>query len=87
MTGIFFPGERAILYFAPCGLLKEATGVRRGIRIFIEKKIPIGSGLGGPSSNAATVLKELCSRWDLGIDHRRTERHREPDRGGCPPFP
>ncbi len=47
--------------------LKETTGVRRGIRIFIEKKIPIGSGLGGPSSNAAAVLKELNSHWELGI--------------------
>ncbi|MEN6615343.1 MAG: 4-(cytidine 5'-diphospho)-2-C-methyl-D-erythritol kinase, partial [Syntrophorhabdus sp.] len=48
-------------------LLKEAAGVRRGIRIFIEKSIPIGSGLGGPSSNAATVLKAVRDHWGLSI--------------------
>jgi 4-diphosphocytidyl-2-C-methyl-D-erythritol kinase len=53
--------------FRAVRMLKEATGVRRGVRIFIEKRIPIGSGLGGPSSNAATVLKALCEWWDLGL--------------------
>ncbi len=53
--------------FRAVRMLKETYGVRRGVRIFIEKKIPIGSGLGGPSSNAASVLKELNVRWGLGI--------------------
>jgi 4-diphosphocytidyl-2-C-methyl-D-erythritol kinase len=36
----------------------------------VEKNIPIGSGLGGPSSNAAAVLRELPKIWELTVDRR-----------------
>jgi len=45
-------GRAARLFF-------EYTGRSTGIRIDIEKNIPVGAGLGGGSSNAATVLKGL----------------------------
>ncbi len=45
----------------------NALGVKEGVRIFIEKKIPAGSGLGGGSSNAATVLLLLNNILDLKI--------------------
>jgi len=38
---------------------EEWTGIHPELEIFIEKNIPIGAGLGGGSSNAATVLKFL----------------------------
>jgi len=50
-------------------LLKEKYNIDRGVNIFIEKNIPIGSGLGGPSSNAATVLKELIRIWELQVGY------------------
>lgn len=40
-------------------LFKETTGLEKGIDIYIKKKIPMGGGLGGGSSNAATVLMGL----------------------------
>jgi len=64
--GILPRGEGNTVYRA-VRMLKEASGLRRGIRVFIEKQIPIGAGLGGPSSNAATVLKELSAHWALGL--------------------
>ncbi len=47
--------------------LKEQHGVKNGARVFVEKHIPIGSGLGGPSSNAATTLKALVGVWGLPL--------------------
>lgn len=44
-------------------LLKETTGYRGGARIILEKRIPIGSGLGGGSADAAAVLKGLNILW------------------------
>ncbi len=38
---------------------EEWTGIEPNYEIFIEKNIPVGSGLGGGSSNAATVLKAV----------------------------
>jgi len=66
--GILPRGEENTVYRA-VRMLREAAGVRKGVRVFIEKRIPIGSGLGGPSSNAATVLKALSARWEPGLSN------------------
>jgi len=48
-------------------LLKEETGYPGGVVIEISKKIPLSSGLGGDSSDAAAVLVGLNRLWNLGI--------------------
>lgn len=45
--------------------LREATGARRGVRITLEKLIPVAAGLGGGSADAAAVLLGLNRLWGL----------------------
>lgn len=64
------PSDRTNLAYRAAALLKKAAGVKSGVDITIEKNIPVESGLGGGSSNAAVVLKGLNRLWGLGLSRK-----------------
>lgn len=67
------PGVAEIddLTIRAANLLKAETGCNLGVRIEVEKNLPMGGGLGGGSSDAATVLMVLNELWRL---HLTTEK-------------
>lgn len=48
--------------------LREASGVTAGVHIRVVKRLPLGGGLGGGSSDAATTLVALNQLWGCGLD-------------------
>ncbi len=59
------PPQRDLIVRA-ARLLQEWTGSRLGADIWVDKRLPLGGGLGGGSSDAATTLSALDQLWGTG---------------------
>jgi len=63
--------EEQDLTVRAANMLKAETGYQGGVCIDMDKKLPMGGGLGGGSSDAATVLVVLNQLWKLGLSNQR----------------
>ncbi|MBI1820102.1 MAG: 4-(cytidine 5'-diphospho)-2-C-methyl-D-erythritol kinase [Nitrospirae bacterium] len=59
------PVDGSNLAYRAADLLARKAKIKKGVRISIKKNIPIGGGLGGGSSNAASTLLKLNELWGL----------------------
>ena len=59
------PPERNLAHRA-ASALRDFAGVRKGVRIELEKRVPVAAGLGGGSSDAAAVLRGCNLLWEAG---------------------
>ncbi len=64
--GLTISQEDNLIYRA-AKLLQNKTGTRFGAHIHLDKRLPIGGGIGGGSSNAATTLVGLNRLWQTGL--------------------
>ncbi|MDO8330430.1 MAG: 4-(cytidine 5'-diphospho)-2-C-methyl-D-erythritol kinase [Fluviicoccus sp.] len=60
------PSEQNLVYRA-ARLLQSATQCGQGAEIRLEKRLPMGGGIGGGSSDAATTLLALNHLWQTGL--------------------
>lgn len=51
--------------------LQAATGIRHGVEIALDKTLPMGGGIGGGSSDAATTLLALNRLWGLNLQREQ----------------
>lgn len=62
----YIPLDERNLVYQAARLVKREFGIDKGIRIHIEKRIPVAAGLAGGSSDAAATLRGLNQVWKLG---------------------
>lgn len=68
------PTDSRNLVVRAANLLRQQAGLKRGARIELRKRIPVGAGLGGGSSNATFTLKGLNQLWKLGLGQAELEK-------------
>lgn len=64
------PAEADLIWRA-ARLLQAHTGCRKGVTLDLDKRLPMGGGMGGGSSDAATVLLALNRLWGLNLTRQQ----------------
>lgn len=65
VRGVPVPSDSRNLVHRAATLLARTYGIEPAVHIRIDKRIPVGAGLGGGSGNAAGALAGLARFWDL----------------------
>lgn len=66
--------EESDLVVRAARLMQQKTGSPLGVDIAVEKKLPMGGGLGGGSSDAASVMLGLNRLWGLGLSRETLQQ-------------
>ncbi len=66
--------DESNLAYRAAAALKSASGYPSGAQIHVQKKIPIGAGMGGGSTDAAAVLVGLNRMWNTGFSPAELEK-------------
>ena len=64
------PADETNLAYRAAKLFGDFTGAAKGVRISINKRLPVAAGLGGGSSNGAVTLLALQKLWDVRVAPR-----------------
>lgn len=64
------PSMEDNLVYKAYKILSNKFNIKRGVKVYIEKNIPMGAGLAGGSGNAASMLKGLNTLWNLGLSEK-----------------
>ena len=65
------PLDSANIVYKAADLIKKQYNIKEGVKIIIEKNIPIAAGMAGGSSNAAAVLVGLNQLWQLNLSENK----------------
>ena len=71
MSGPFAAGlsEDDNLVLRAASALRESAGVKAGAAIHLDKRLPVASGIGGGSADAAATLRLLTELWGIDPGH------------------
>jgi len=74
IVGPFFEGlsNNDNLVMSAARALREAAGIEAGARLILNKKLPLASGIGGGSADAAAALRLLTSMWNIDPGYATT---------------
>lgn len=73
-TATVVPLDSSNIIWKAVELLRKQSGFTQGIRVNLTKRIPIGAGLGGGSSDAAATLKGVTRLLDLNLSKSQLQQ-------------